>query len=1374
MDARRRGSMTGFPLWTGGEPLPVGQVRLLEASAGTGKTWQIAHLVARLVAEYGVPIERVLVITFTTAATAELRDRVRRRLVAARDALAGPRPDAASDPLLADLWDAAERPLYAARLAVAVAAFDLAPISTIHGFAQQMLAQLAFASGQEARLELLADLEPVLDEWVADTLARTYAAATDTRTLTVVEDLGFTPAALRHLTVKMTGPVAPVLDPDELAGPVDVVAAASHWLHAVDAVRTWLASAAGREALEALQTEMARPAATEAARRKVPARRFGRDLDAKVASVWFDKLQGWLAAGATWREGPARNESWFAAFGLARARAAWDGSSPFASFGGYPLFAQIDALVSQQAAHWPRATVAFARGARVYVEAALQRRGLLTYDAMLSRLAERVAEQGPGGALACAIRARFDVALVDEFQDTDSAQWQVLDAVFRHPERRLLLIGDPKQAIYAFRGADVHVYLRAARAGSGAAVPLRSTMTTNWRSDAAYLTALNALWGAGPRPFDHDDIEYIQVGPARAQPATRVHGPSSVPGGQRLPFEVRWFDGTTLGDEDALVTQKELGESIAARLCAREVVALLGSAVLDVARESDAALGIGAGNAAALPLRPVQPHDVAILVRTNAQAGLVRRQLARCGVPAVAAGKDSVFASASAAWLATWLDVVAAPGHERLARSLAITPLFGWSLVDLAAALDASDGGASLAVAGRHERDWMQWRAAIAAWSAAWARQGFMRVLQGAFDECGVIERIVSGPGGERAATDLRHVIELCHAEAQRKRAGPAELAHWLAGQVAAAHADRDDTRAQRLETDAHAVQIVTVHKSKGLEYPIVLLPFEWQGQQGPVDNGQPLAWHDAAGTARLDVRPKGASGRDTSLAAARIEWRQERRRLLYVALTRAAHHCVVWLGPVGSTAYTPDDQSLCWLLLRDRSVGADANPAPIPPFANTAGAAKAEVIERHRTQNLAACVAWQARLEQLATATSGGVGFHVENRVGAHVPQRREPPAPAEPDAGRPPGLAAAAWPDGRSLASAWRVASYTSLAGRRMASTDEPHRGDLSGTPVPGNSPDAEEEGDAGSAARSPPLAWQEPSPLAELAGGRDVGSWVHGVLEELDFRSGAAKDGRSAAALVADRGAVHGVRDAEQQALLVRHLPALLATPLDGGATRLPPGWALRDLPRTNRLDELGFDLGLAAGCAWRLGGTTVDDGAVRAALALRRPSAPRPSAAVRDDAWGGASWLASAILDAELFPRISGVLTGFMDLVFRVDRRYFLADYKTNRIRSRTSGGSDSGGTDAAGHYAQAWLALEMGRHAYHLQALLYTVALHRFLRQRLPGYSYERDVGGHLYLFVRGMTGAAAPRDGGFSLGVYHDCWPVEVVTALDTALAGLP
>ena len=1316
-------------IWTGEEALPVGEVRLLEASAGTGKTWQIAHLVTRLVAEEAVPIERILLITFTKAATAELRERVRRRLVDARHALESTAAPP-SDPLLARLCQGPEREIRRTRVQLALANFDQAPISTIHGFSQRMLTQLAFESGQETGLELIADVRPVLEELVADELARVYADANEVE-LGLIEDMGWSREALFKLAKQMAAAVAPSPLPerDPLVEGCPL-ALARLWLEKVAAHRTWLSSDEGEQARQAFRDELARPAQTEANKRKVPAKRFnGVKIKTKPEALdllWQEMLES-LEQGAAY----SVRDQWQKPFDLERMQAAWTEPGTFEAFAAFALFDRCARLLDEQEQLWPQARVAFAMRARLHVENELQRRGLLSYDAMLSRLAERVGKEGAEGPLAAALRARFDVALVDEFQDTDAAQWQLLDAVFRHPERRLLLIGDPKQAIYSFRGADVHVYLNAAGVGTQ-----RATMGRNYRSDAGYVAAMNGLWQEGSQAFAVDAFDYVQVDAAREQPESRIAGVSPLADAKRRPLEVRWFDGTTLGDDSALLTQKVVGEQLAASLCAREAAALLGGQVKLDKRKSGDDLA---------QLEPLQPGDIAVLVRTNDQGALMRNELARLGIPAVTAGRGSVFASPACAWLTAWLDAVARPASQTSARTLATTPLFGWTLGQLAKATSgeaAQNGGA-----------WIQWLSQIAKWSHTWTTQGFFRVWEGALTGVAALARVLQTPDGERMATDLRHLAELCHAEERRTRPGPGALATWLRAQAANAKADDDSEEALRLESDARAVQIVTLHKSKGLEYPIVLLPFAWSSHGGAADKGQPISHHADDGALRIDLRPKGAQGRGQSIAAANAEARHEDLRILYVGLTRAAHHCVVWLGPVGDTAAAPGHNGLASLLLRERDGAGRVTGTQAPKFEDYEARDPGSAASAQPASN------WQALLTKWTETAPHLVGWSSEPLLSAPRP-------PAEMTQPSQVTLEAARWPEDRQLGGSWQVASFTSLVAGRTLESDEPTRPDdrsQSGALEPSGAAEPEPATQAGvETADAPRPRWPAethlggPAPLATLRGGTEIGTWVHSVLEHLDFTTCSAKDGGTVEALALAHGGQQGVTGKEA-GQLARHLPDMLQTPLDGAMTRLPAGWCLAKLPAKDRIDELGFDLSLAGGTHWRPRQPTVQPEAVQAALSER----------LGDPSWGGQAWLEAVCGAEQVFPRMAGLLTGFIDLVLRVGGRYYVADYKTNRI-------AEPGNRQHVlrGHYTQVWLQHEMARHGYYLQALLYMVALHRWLRQRLRGYDYSTHVGGHLYLFVRGMEGAGATRDRGLSLGVLHDCWPEPVVVGLDAALAG--
>ncbi|MBW2461426.1 MAG: UvrD-helicase domain-containing protein, partial [Deltaproteobacteria bacterium] len=1299
--------------WSGVEALPLGKTLLLEASAGTGKTWQIEGLVVRLVAEYEVPIDRILVITFTNAATAELRDRVRSRLVKARDALGQPAaPD--DDPILSALWasgdvGAKRRSL----LATALSSFDLAPISTIHGFSQRMLDQLAFESGQEPGLELVADPASIIQELVDDDIARVYAEATELE-LAVLTDMGWSREYLGKLAKAMSKAVEPVVEPvvepggsDDGAGvprPLDCVEA---WVQAKDDLQQWLEGGAGVTAVVAVEDEL---------ERKKDKRVKGLRRD--VIGKHLPALKRWLAGPAlrSGRGGGAKPTTWSKNLQVPHLEEHWvAGAEAMRSFEGYALFERVTALFAAQDALWPTAIASFAARARRHIDDELVRTGRLTYSTMLSRLAERIAEEasargprvpgvpggpaGPDGPLTEAIRSRFDVALVDEFQDTDGAQWPVMRAVFSHPERRLLIIGDPKQAIYAFRGADVHVYLDAAEVADE-----RATMRTNWRSDAAYVDAMNHLWAEGSGAFDLTDVDYVKVGAAPNHKKPRIRRLPSRGDRPSRAFELRWLDGDTLQTGTRSVGSKNLGQDAASHLAALEAARLLEEgAEIFTARSAD-------HDASWSPLRP---GDIAVLVRTNNQALRVRRHLDRLGVPSVSAGRGTVMDSPVLGWLCAWLDAAADPGRDRPARALATTPLFGWTALDLATAISAADNRSPDNTAAAHR--WDDWLRSIQYWAGLWSTRGFVRVFEAALDDFGVVGRLLGGQQGERYATDLRHLVELCHAEERRTRLGPSGLASWLRAARDGAGDGADDAQALRLESDARAVQLVTIHKSKGLEYPVVLLPFAWADYQ-PSDRGGPLEWHaekrDGGGSEiRLNLELPGTDSRARAAAQWELETRQEQLRLLYVALTRARHHAVAWLGPLGTSGGDTGSHALGRMALRAR----DADGTPVadgefPVFPASSKSQKPEVQEALAARGQAAWAEVEARFELLANTSGGSVGWSVE----AAIEDRTQLSLPL----GRADAFEARPWPDGRRLVTPWEVSSYSAMVAGRTFDASEPQRldevhavdaeGGLRGPGAEGRGLDAptgaQVELGEPVAPGAPEDRLDGPIPTAELRGGTDIGTWAHAVFEDLDFRECAARDGRDLETLARDLGARHGVRAAWDHQLLASALPGMLDTPLDGGPTGLASGFSLRTLTDGDRLDELGFDLGLGDGNRWRFQAGTpaglLNEAGARVALESR----------LGDAHWGGEEWL-RAVLERPVLPEIAGILTGFIDLTFRVEvagsslaageqlrkrHRYFVCDYKTNRIAP-----PNQRQNSRRLHYTRPWMAWEMAHHGYHL-------------------------------------------------------------------------
>lgn len=1338
--------MSAVQVWQPDAELPDKTTWLLEASAGTGKTYQISDLVVRLVAERDVPIDRVLAITFTEAATGELKRRIRGRLRDYHSALTARRADGspleAAGPVLARiLRSGGERSVVARRLEGALRDFDLAPISTIHGFCQRMLRELAFDSGQETSLELLEDQGEVLEQLVDDTLCTIYAEV-DPPHVATLECAGLTRDLLLEVAKAAGGPVAPVVTPSlpEAAGGIRALLAA-HEARVAHLLATW-------QRLEAAFLDDAEE------------KRFEK-MQGKAARTRLEKLAHYLGEGDLPRCFEECKD-----LRAAELSAKWLDASPIESRPWWPAVLELEALLN---ALNPLAI--FAATARARVEAELLRRRGLTFDGMLSRLAERIEREGGAESpLAGAIRALFDAVFVDEFQDTDAAQWTTLRAAF-HGHRRLFLIGDPKQAIFGFRGADVHVYQRAAERVGDAH---RRTMRENWRSDPASVDASNTLWREGSGAFEDPAIAYVRVeakrGPRLAAPARSRRGPGAVPG-----LDVRWVDARVLsGEPGAGRGIENQGKIPLPRLVAREVLAWL--------RQERARLTV---DGKALDERPppqprdVVPGDLAVIVGTHRQADALRRALALVGVPAVAASQASVYGSAAATWLIAWLDAVAGGGRTRAARRAAITPLFGWSVRELAWSLAragvASASSPDAAANGGPERDWNRWTERLRRAAERWERQGFSRVFDREARECGVFERLLARAGGERDATDVRHLFELLNAEDRRARSSPGSLATWLRDQAA----ESQEEHAQRLESDEDAVRIVTVHASKGLEYPIVLVPYAWETHR-PRDDGGPLLLRDGEAT-RLGLWRPGTPERQRDLAELGDEERREEIRRLYVTLTRAAHQTVVWFGPLGSEGLDTGASALGRLLLR----GAATDPAlaEYPRFPQAKDDADG-------TLSAAAMREAERRLNELAQRSSG--------IVWSAEPRPPEVPDPRyvtrlSPDGEAP--LRAATWP-GSSLHGPWRRTSFSRLARSATDASgelDEPWRdedrtddGGLEGDEAPRTERGLPSHGVgptpgpvAGDAAA---VAAPGASPVAagpELGGGKRYGSFVHEVLEALDFASAQGdaepigKDTSTLAALLAERGPRWGfAADSAPSTELLRTLPALLRTPLDstaGGPPALPGGFCLARLDERDRADELRFDLRLGAGAAWRrperardpkpsgpLGRHPgcVDPAAV--SEALRRQPAPQGSPL--------ALWLA-AEAERRVIPSVTGLLSGTIDLLLRVgdgaERRYLVVDYKTNRIRS-----------GEAPRYDSAALEWEMARAGYFLQALVYTLALHRHLRLRLPGYDYDRDVGGYLYLFLRGMGGPATPRDAasGRCHGVYPGRWTREVVEALDAAL----
>ncbi|GLZ45923.1 RecBCD enzyme subunit RecB [Actinomycetospora sp. NBRC 106375] len=910
------------------------------------------------------------------------------------------------------------------------------------------------------------------------------------------------------------------------------------------------------------------------------------------------------------------------------------------------------------------ARASFARAVRAEVERRKRRRRLFTFDDMLTRLRNALVDARLGDAACARLRARFSVVLVDEFQDTDPIQWEILRVAF-HGHSALTFIGDPKQAIYAFRGADVVSYLEAVESAG-----TKSGLATNWRSDAPLVRALEKIFNNAALGDEKIVVPHVEA----AHQGRRLVGAP-----RPAPFRLRVLprEGLRSRFANGLPIVAGVREKVAADLAADVAELVAAESRWEEAGRVDPTLG---------------PGDVAVLVRTNAQAALVREALTAAGVPSVLAGATSVFATESAEEWRTLLEAVEQPGRPARVRAAALTVFLGHAAADLDAHADAvlPEVGASLR-----------------RWGAVLHDRGVAAFLEAVAAETGLAARVLARVDGERRITDIRHLGQVLHAAAAESRLGVVALAEWLRARMAEAAAGTGELRperSRRLESDAGAVQVLTIHKCKGLEYPVVYVPFGWD--RWVSDEPKVVTHHDEH---KKRVRAVGGATdpawRD-HVTAAREEDDGEDLRLLYVALTRAQGQVVCWWAP--STTTKP---SAVHRLLIGR-------PAP-----GTGPDRLYPVWEDARVF---------AHLEALAD----------DDVAVERVEPRR--PVPYVPDAGDHHPLAAA--PFDRALDLAWRRSSYSSLTAGAHA-----------GSPV-ASEPEDRTVADETDPEDAPPTEADEvepvPSPMADLPVGPSFGTLVHSVLETVDTAAG---DLHAALVDAARTELTHRPHDEVDAATLAEALLPVMRTPLPAGGPA-----TLADVAPRDRLAELDFELPLAGGDRVRPGTPPVT--LLEVAALLRRhlpaddPLADYPDALEHPGAHG----VGDQVLRGYLTGSIDGVLRG-------PDGRFVVVDYKTNWLGPI---GPTGRAALTAAHYGPRAMAAAMIASHYPLQAALYAVALHRFLRWRLPGYDPATHLGGVLYLFLRGMCGPDAPVVDGTACGVFAWNPSPALVVDLSTLLDG--
>lgn len=1238
--------------------LPLQGMRLIEASAGTGKTFTIAALYVRLVLGHGTTASdsaagdavtafsrallprEILVVTFTRAAAEELRGRIRARLQEAANLLRLNNPP--DEPFLSALYhyyEARNERLRAVRvLQQAAESMDEAAIFTIHSWCQQVLQQHAFESGAGFNRRLEQDQKTLLERCVED-YWRTYFYPLEKPKAQWVSAWWKTPADLLKSVQK-------ALPHTEQARDLDTPLQLTVYFNALSTLQRRVAH--DRERLDTW---------AEAAIEKGA---FKKNIisDEKLRTQ-LQHLKRWAALeapGPLENMGPkAESLAWWAWQKLKASCKNGAQLEPLACFEAIDTFLEtykeepvaIDLI--QHAVSWIQRRLAHEK----------RRLAMLHFDDLVNDVYFALTG-GQGPRLAAALRERFPIALIDEFQDTDERQYASFKAIYATaPENGLLLIGDPKQAIYSFRGADIFTYLQARSDTQGR----HYSLDTNYRSAPELVSGINHVFDLasrdlGKQPFIFNGIPFVAV---NARPANEqlVHQGQPV-----APLTLWSLEGET---PDGKTYMQRMGEHAA------DTIAVL---------LRDAGNGQAGLRDRENRLRPLKSADMAVLVRSRTEASVIRDALAQRGVRSVyLSERDTVFATPEAKTLLAWLQAVAMPEDESSLRVALAEPQLRLSLQ----ALD------------RLQQDEIFWEQKVEQFKALrvhWQKHGVLPMLRCLLQQFEVPHHLLTQPGGERSLTNLLHLSEWLQT-ASATLEGEHALIRLLQEKIRLVEFDdSNEELTLRLESDEQLLKIVTIHKSKGLEYPLVFLPFVCMPAR---DATPPFIYHDDDGHKQIYWEDGNTKAKEEALKRFENEQLAEDLRLFYVAVTRAKYAC--WLGMAEAALPASKNKParvlhrnpLAWLLCGKPTLTAEEYRQGL-----------SRLVSSHTSLALSPVSANAPGALIHVAPASNGLTLQ-EARIMSHP------------------------------LSYAWSITSYTGIVWGANETESSAHAAEprpLLPVTLPEESVLQEER-----MLIEQTIASVQPLPPAlegihAFPAGAQAGTFLHEIMEwagadgfdqfARDLATPDTRETRSAQLL----DYCEQRHYQEQHPMLLEWLASFMQTPFMVSTDHDARPLRFAELAANQYRIEMEFWLALG-----HLDQRVLDD----IVCASEFPDQPRPA----------------------LLPRqMEGMLKGFVDLLLEHEGRYYVLDYKSNRLGPTCDSYTLEAMRDAMLH------------HRYDVQYALYTVALHRLLASRLgDAYDYDRHVGGAIYIFMRGVD-----QEGH---GIFVRRLPYETVLALEAALGGM-
>jgi len=1152
--------------------LPLRGQRLIEASAGTGKTYTIGILYLRLLLGLGgvnafprpLSVEEILVVTFTEAATNELRGRIRQRIHDMRLVCLRNGVGFESQPeyleLLAELSGESQRKFAAQWLQAAERQMDEAAIYTIHGFCQRMLVHNAFESGVLFEQTMIQDEFPIQKQACADFWRRHFYPLNYSMTK-VIQSLWTSPEALlSEIKPFLQGDIPLIINQPKQVETLEE--RHQRLILLIESVKTaWLENSADFEKLIA-----------------------DSDVDKRSYSTRF--LPTWLIKIGEWAQ--EKTEDYQLPKDLERfSQTVLHKKSKSGLGPEHIVFQSIDELLSQSLTLKDLVIPLAISEVREAITNEKHNRGEMGFDDLLTRLDGALAQES-GKFLAQAISQRFPVAMIDEFQDTDAQQYRIFQRIYREVnDSALLFIGDPKQAIYAFRGADIFTYIEAKNE-----VSAHYTLETNYRSSQNMVEAINHLFGRCQSPFIFEQIPFQPVNFAKQN------------SGKKLIHDGEVVKALTFWQVEAEGVSVAEYEQATASQCAAQIAQYLqggfqGSSYFD---------NKGAHT-------PVEASDITVLVRSRREAVLIRDALNRLNIPSVfQSNRESVFSTPEARDLLWLLQAVLTPEKERVLRSALATGILGLT----AKQIDDLN---------HDEKSWEKIVDEFARYAMVWQKRGVLPMLRMVMAQRQIAETLLSGADGERRLMDVMHIGELLQ-EMSLQLEGEHTLTRWLAQQIA--HPDhQSDVQQMRLESDKHLVQISTIHKSKGLEYKIVWLPFA--SNFLPQSKG---LYHDRTDYAvRLDLNDS-----EENVALADEERLAEDLRLLYVALTRAIYHCSVGIAPLIKGN-------------RKKSGETDLHLSALGYVIQKGQAGDSlllnDMLAEISNDVIDVAVINQPKSERVLLEQNDSVNLSAR-AVTRHFNDH-------------------------------WRVTSYSGLSYGSSHTESEESVSALQFANSLAPNMDIEASVD---------VEQQEDESLIltphQFPKGASPGTFLHNLMEEIDF------SGHISQEWLSEKLESSGF-DIQWAPMLQEWLNAIVQAPLS------EDGLCLSALQAQDQLDEMQFYL----------------------------PIDSLLSASHLDKITHQYDPLSQRCPPLN-FERVQGILKGFIDLTFYWKGKFYLLDYKSNYL-----------GKDAS-FYTQEAMAEAMIDHRYDLQYQLYSLALHRYLKQRMPNYDYETHFGGVYYLFLRGI------------------------------------